>query len=81
MTRSAGCELKNEHSQLDNKHETDHLFVSSIINIQNGEESKLPSPEKITYKPLLKRNHPKMLAEVTALSAKTREVLSTESET
>ncbi len=51
------CELKNNHSKLGNKHETDHAFSRAVDKIQNKKESELTNPEKTACKGLLKRNH------------------------
>jgi hypothetical protein len=51
------CELKNNHSKLGNKHETDHAFSRGVDKIQNKKEKELTNSEKNACKNLLKRNH------------------------
>ena len=52
------CELKNEHSKLGNKHETDKHFTSGVIKIQNKLYGSLTVCEKSACKIILKKNHP-----------------------
>jgi len=51
------CELKNDHSKLGNKHETDHAFSRAVDKIQNKKEHELTNHEKDSCKGLLKKNH------------------------
>jgi len=48
------CELKNDHSKLGNKHETDHAFSRAVDKIQNKKEHELTNHEKDSCKGLLK---------------------------
>ena len=52
-----GCELKNDHSKLGNKHENDHAFSRAVDKIQNKKENELTNHEKDSCKSLLKKNH------------------------
>ena len=51
------CELKNDHSKLGNKHETNHAFSRAVDKIQNKKENELTNQEKESCKGLLKKNH------------------------
>ena len=51
------CELKNNHSKLGNKHETDRAFSIGVDKLQNKKEKELTNSEKNACKNLLKRNH------------------------
>ena len=51
------CELKNDHSKLGNKHETDPAFSRAVDKIQNKKEHELTNHEKDSCKGLLKKNH------------------------
>jgi len=51
------CELKNDHSKLGNKHETDPAFSRAVDKTQNKKENELTNQEKESCKGLLKKNH------------------------
>ena len=53
-----GCELKNTHSMLGNRHETNHDFSAGVNKIQNKKEGQLTITEKNACLCLLKSNHP-----------------------
>ena len=48
------CSLKNEHSRLGNKHETDHACVSGALKIMNGMEETMTAGEIIACARFLK---------------------------
>jgi hypothetical protein len=51
------CKLKNNHSKLGNKHETDQAFSRVVDKIQNKKVNELTNHKKDSCKGLLKKNH------------------------